>query len=179
MIRQHARNPLAAVLLAFAALAAASACGDAGGGEEAELPSATALENLYGTTRATAEVSGNVVDVRVRQDPQQLERGGRLWARVGPYIYLFSPQTQELFGRWSGVAAVRVRTVIAEGGPWIAEAMLRRDALNALTWRDARRVVAKARTEGTDRPGYMEDLIDYGEDRTEYRYNPEYAGETP
>jgi len=96
---------------------------------------------------------------------------------VGPYIYLFSPQTQELFSRWSGVAAVRVRTTL-DGGGWVAEAMLRRDALNALTWNDARRVVARARTEGTDRPGYLEDLIDYGEDRTDYRYNPRYVEDT-
>lgn len=164
--------PLAAAAVAVLALAG---CDE--GQEAPRLPSESALEDLYGTSRATADVKGNVVDVRVRQDARQIERGGRLWARVGPYIYLFSPQTQELFSRWPGVAAVRVRTVLGEDR-WVAEATLRRDALNALTWRDARRVVARARTEGTDKPGYLEDLIDYGEDRTDYRYNPEYAGET-
>lgn len=157
------------------ALLAAVACGGTDAGPQ--LPSESALEDLYGTSRATADLNGNVVDVRVRQDPGQIERGGSLWAKVGPYIYLFSPQTQELFARWSGVAAVRVRTLV-EGGSWVAEATLRRDALNALTWNDARRVVARARTEGTDKPGYLEDLIDYGEDRTDHRYNPQYVEET-
>lgn len=160
---------------ALAGLLVLAACGEDEAGPS--LPSSSSLEDLYGTSRATATLNGNVVDVRVRQDARQIERGGTLWAKVGPYIYLFSPQTQELFARWSGVAAVRVRTTL-DGGDWVAEAMLRRDALNALTWNDARRVVARARTEGTDRPGYLEDLIDYGEDRTDYRYNPRYVEET-
>ena len=173
-MRTHTSRPMAAVA-ALTALLAGAACG---GGSDGglQLPSESALEDLYGTSRATADLNGNVVDVRVRQNPRQIERGGSLWAKVGPYVYLFSPQTQELFARWSGVAAVRVRTLV-EGGSWVAEATLRRDALNALTWNDARRVVARARTEGTDKPGYLEDLIDYGEDRTEHRYNPRYVEE--
>lgn len=167
------RSAPSSVAAAAASLLALSACG-AGDDPARDLPSASALEDLYGTSRATARLNGNVVDVRVQQDPRQIDRGGRLWARVGPYIYLFSPQTQELFGRWPGVAAVRVRTVL-EGGGWIAEATLRRDALNAITWNRARRVVARARTEGTDKPGLMEDLVQYGEERTDHRYNPEYV----
>ena len=175
MTRTYRRPATAAVATLLALTLGAGCGGEADAGPQ--LPSEAALEDLYGTSRATADLNGNVVDVRVRQDPSQIERGGNLWAKVGPYIYLFSPQTQELFGRWSGVAAVRVRTLV-EGGSWVAEATLRRDALNALTWKDARRVVARARTEGTDKPGYLEDLIDYGEDRTEHRYNPQYVEET-
>lgn len=176
MITRRAPSSVAVTAAAAASLLALSACG-VGDDSARDLPSASALEDLYGTSRATAHLNGNVVDVRVQQDPRQIDRGGRLWARVGPYIYLFSPQTQELFARWSGVAAVRVRTLVGEReGQWVAEATLRRDALNALTWRNARRVVGRARNEGTDKPGYLEDLIDYGEDRTDYRYNPEYGG---
>lgn len=173
MTPHRSRIPALALAALMAAATASAAC-DGGGEDGPALPTESALEDLYGTTRATADLNGNVVDVRVQQDPTQLERGGRLWARVGPYIYLFSPQTQELFARWPGVAAVRVRTMVGEG-EWVAEATLRRDALNALTWDDARRVVARARTEGTDKPGLMEDLVDYGEDRTDYRYNPDYV----
>jgi hypothetical protein len=57
----------------------------------------------------------------------------------------------------------------------VAEATLRRDALNAITWKGARQRVARARKEGTQKPGYLEDLVDYGEDRTSHRYNPEYV----
>lgn len=162
--------------LAAAALAAAVGLSAPGCEEETEgpeLPPSTELEGIYGD-RAEVSLNGNVVDVRARQPARQLERGGSIWARVGPYIYLFSPQTQEIFEQWPGVAAVRVRTV-TDGGGWVAEATLRRDALNAITWKDARRRVARAREQGTEKPGYMEDLVDYGEDRTDHRYNPEYV----
>ena len=143
------------------------------GSRAPDLPDASSLEGLYGD-RASATLNGNVVDVRVRQDAAQLQRGGPLWAKVGPYIYLFSPQTREIFTEYDGVAAVRVRTLTGNDS-WVAEATLHRDALNALTWKDAVRTVARARQQGTDKPGYLEDLVEFGEDRTDHRYNPTYA----
>lgn len=166
----RARGGRAAAVLALAALVAAGGCSSEPEGPR--LPSAGQLEGIYGD-RATARMNGNVVDVRIEQSSRQLERGGRLWARVGPYIYLLSPQTRELFQEYPGVAAVRARTV-NEAGDWIAEALLRRDALNPITWKDARRVVARARRQGTDKPGYLEDLIRFGEEHTEHRYNESF-----
>lgn len=154
-------------------LAALLAAGCQSESRDADLPGPSTLEGLYGD-RASASLNGNVVDVRVRQDSDDLRRGGPLWARVGPYIYLFSPQTQEIFTRHSGVAAVRVRTVAGDD-TWVAEATLHRDALNAITWKDAVRTVARARNQGTDKPGYLEDLVEFGEDRTEHRYNDTYT----
>lgn len=159
---------LAALLLA---LLVAAGCESGGGAPD--LPAPPALEGLYGD-RAEVALNGNVVDVRVRQAPDQLERGGPLWAKVGPYIYLFSPQTRDLFAEYDGVAAVRVRTVTGRDG-WVAEATLHRDALNAITWNDAVRTVARARQQGTDKPGYLEDLVEFGEDRTDHRYHPDYV----
>lgn len=159
--------------LAAVAAAALLAAGCQSEAPAPDLPGPSELEDLYGS-RATASLNGNVVDVRVQQDPEHLERGGPLWARVGPYIYLFSPQTREIFDAHSGVAAVRVRTLTGDES-WVAEATLRRDALNAITWNDAVRTVARARQEGTDKPGYLEDLVEFGEDRTEHRYNPSYT----
>lgn len=153
------------------ALLLAAGCG---GGEGApQLPTASALDGLYGS-RASVQLRGNVVDVSVEQPADQLQRGGALWAKVGPYIFVFSPQTRELFQSYPDLAAVRVRTFDGAGNR-IAEAMLRRDALNELTWREAERRVARARTEGTERPGLMEDLVRYGEDLTTYEYNPAYT----
>lgn len=158
-------------LLAVAGLLAAStACGD---GRDLVLPAQEELEGLYGGS-VEVGLNGNVVDVRARQPMSHLQRGGDLWAKVGPYIYLFSPQTQELFAAYAGVAAVRVRTV-GPGSAWIAEAMLRRDTLTSLTWREARRRVARARTEGTENPGHLEDLVRFGEDYTSYEYNPRWV----
>lgn len=141
--------------------------------KELELPTESEVEGTYGS-RADVRLNGNVVDVRVEQQRRQLRRGGELWARAGPYIYLFSPKTQELFRQYNGLAAVRVRTVTPDG-EMIAQAMLRRDELTALTWPRAKRLLARAQKEGTKHPSYMADLVDYGEEHTEYEYNPRYV----
>ncbi len=156
--------------LALAAVAAAGACSPEP--DEPRLPSASELEGLYGE-RAEVTLSGNVVELRVEQSAAHLERGGTLWAKVGPYIYLFSPQTRELFDEHDGLAAVRARTV-NEAGTWIARAELHRDALNPITWKDARRVVTRARRQGTEKPGYLEDLIEFGEEHTDHSYNESF-----
>lgn len=161
--------------LLLGAVVALGAAGCESGGEELALPTEAELEGLYGD-RASVRLNGNVVDVRASQPAEQLQRGGDLWAKVGPYIFVFSPQTQEVFDEYPGVAAVRVRTV-TEAGEWVAEATLRRDALNAITWNEALRRVSRARTEGTQKPGLLEELVDYGEDLTEHRYNPAYVEE--
>lgn len=160
-------TPLAA---AAALLLAGAACQPE---QELELPTASELEGTYGS-RTDVSLNGNVVVVEATQDPAQLRQGGDLWAKVGPYIYAFSPQTQEIFNRWNGVAAVRVRTV-TPGGTEVARAQLRRDELTSVTWREAKSRVVRARKEGTQKPGYLEDLVDYGETHTEYRYSGEYV----
>jgi len=149
-------------LLGFAALLLAGCSPQA-----TRLPSAAELEGLYGEG-AELRLNGNVVDVRVDQDPAQIRRGGSLWARVGPYIFLFSPQTEELLQRFPDVAAVRVRTYA--GGRQVASAMLLRDELTSVTWREAVRRVAKARLEGTRNPAHLENLVRYGEDHTRFEY---------
>lgn len=157
-------------IVAAAVAAAALACG---GGTELRLPTAAELEGLYGP-RAEVTLNGNVVDVRVAQDAADLRRGGDLWARVGPYIYLFSPQTRDIFRTYGGVGGVRVVT-ITQGSRRVAEAMLVRDTLTSVTWQEAIRHVARARREGTDNPGHLEDLVRFGEDWARYEYEPRYA----
>lgn len=140
---------------------------------EPQLPTNAEVRNLYGPT-ADVLLKGNVVDVQVVQENSQLQRGGAVWAKVGPYIYLFSPPTQRLFELFPGLAAVRVRTV-DESGTWVAEAMLRRGTLNSVTWKTAMLKSARARSEGTKRPSYIINLTRYGEEQTEFEYNPEYV----
>src|SRR5690606_40075884 len=81
--------------------------------QDLSLPSAEDVAQLYARQGVDADValSGNVVEIRVTQDWRQLQRGGSLWARVGPYIYVFSPATKELFETWGGVSAGRAITV--------------------------------------------------------------------
>src|SRR5690606_11872200 len=125
---------------------------------------------------ADVALSGNVVEIRVTQDWRQLQRGGSLWARVGPYIYVFSPATKELFETWGGVAAVRAITVTANGEE-VARALLPRDALNDVTWRRSLNLLGTALQQGTERPSRLEDLVEWGEEYTEHQYSPEYVPE--
>jgi len=128
----------------------------------------------YSETKVVVSLNGNVVDVEVTQSSDHLVRGGSVWAKVGPFIYLFSPQTQELFETYSGLGGVRVTTHDSRGR-MVAQAMLPRGALNSLTWPRAISLVAKARLEGTQRPSYILDLIDYGEEIADFEYDPRYV----
>jgi hypothetical protein len=151
-------------------VAAMSACEQQ---EELRLPSESDLSGLYGEGPKVS-LNGNVVDVEVYQPADQLRRGGATWAKVGPFIYLFSPQTQEIFGTWSGVGGVRVTTTDGRGR-MVSRAMLPRGTLNSLTWPRAINLVGKARLEGTRRPSYILDLIEYGEETAEFEYSARYV----
>ncbi len=140
---------------------------------ELTLPTDADLTGLYGEA-PTVTLNGNVVDVEVYQPADQLRRGGSTWAKVGPFIYLFSPQTRDIFETWSGVGGVRVTTTDGRGR-LVARAMLPRATLNSLTWPRAANLVGKARLEGTRRPSYILDLIEYGEETAEYEYSTRYV----
>ena len=139
------------------------------------LPSQEVLDAAYGE-RVRVALNGNVVDVRVTQDADQLRRGGSIWAKAGPYIYLFTPQTRDLLAGYDGLGGVRVTTVDGSGG-MIARALLERSALNSVTWPRAINVAGRARVDGTRRPQTMVDLAEFGEENTEYEYARRFAGE--
>ena len=140
---------------------------------DTSLPSATDLAGRFGST-VNLRMNGNVVEVSVRQSPEHLRRGGPIWAKAGPYIYLFTPQTQALFDDFGGVAAVRVTTIDGRDR-MVARAMLERARLNSVTWRRAINVAGKARVEATTRPNTMVDLIEYGEETASFEYSNRYV----
>lgn len=137
------------------------------------LPSPEELEGVYGPA-VDVELKGNVVDVHVIQPADQLRRGGAVWAKVGPYIYLFTPQTQQLFDSYPGLGGVQVTTMDGRER-LIARAMLESRTLNGVTWRKAIGLAGRARMEGTQRPSYILDLIQYGEDLVEHEYSSRYV----
>ncbi|HEX6309744.1 MAG TPA: hypothetical protein VFZ69_16325 [Longimicrobiales bacterium] len=139
------------------------------------LPPPAAVESTYAQHGLDADYrySGNVLEIVVQQPADQLRRGGPLWARVGPYIYLFTPATRDLFEQYPGIAGVRVITMA--GTIEVARALLVRDALNELTWRRAISVLGTALEHGTERPSTMDALARYGEEITTYEYNPRYV----
>jgi hypothetical protein len=157
----------AAVLLAATATLAC---------EEPDLsvPTDAEVAQYFEATRIqSATVVGNVAEITIAQSAQQLRRGGRIWAQVGPYIYLFSEPTVSLFRDFGGLAGVRVVTVV--GNTEVARALLPRTALNDLTWRRALNVAGRARLEGSERVSLLEDLTRFGEDHTDFEYNPRYT----
>jgi hypothetical protein len=138
-----------------------------------ELPSEASLDSVYGE-RVDISLNGNVVELVVTQDGDQLSRGGSVWAKAGPYIFLFTPQTQELLEAYGGIGGVRVTTLDANG-QLIARALLERGALNSVTWPRAISVAGRARVEGTQRPQTMVNLAEYGEEHTSFEYSQRYV----
>lgn len=158
------------VLGALALVGMTSACEE----PDLTLPTDAQVAEYFSASQIiSAEMVGNVAEVTVAQSADQLRRGGRLWAQMGPYIYLFSEPTQTLFRDFGGLAAVRVVTQV--GRAEVARALLARPTLNDLTWRRAINVAGRARLEGTQRLTLLEDLIEFGEDHTEFTYNARYT----
>jgi hypothetical protein len=126
----------------------------------------------------SVEMSGNVGQLHVVIDREDYLAGGEVWAKASPYIFLFSPGTREVFNDYPGLGGVRV--VVRYGdGTLLAQALLERGALNQGNWTRALNVAAQARSEGTQRPGFMRDLVRWGEDNTTFEYNPEYITVVP
>lgn len=158
--------------LALAAAATVAACVEQ---PDLPVPSAAEVESYYSSVSdLTVEINGNVASIAVVQSASQLRRGGTLWARVGPYIYLFTEETHRLFEDFPGLAAVRVSTQTAGGVP-VATALLTRDELSGVLWRRSLNIAGQARRDGTERPALLEDLIDWGEEHTEHEYSERYS----
>jgi predicted small lipoprotein YifL len=153
-------------------LAVTVSLGCAGEKGPPELPAADAAASRYGEG-VDAELRGNLLEVRIAMS-EELLRGGEIWARGGPYFYLFSSATRDLFVEHPDLAAVRAVTLDAQGNE-IARATLLRDRLSEFRWREALAIGALAQQEGTERPRRIEQLIDLGEELTEYSYNFEAA----
>lgn len=174
---QHVKHgTIAGVVACVFLLAGCDQARDYLGGDPVDLPAPEELTPYYATHGGVLgiEVSGNVVEVRVRQPYDQLERGGSLWARVGPFVYLFTPATRQVFHDFPGVAAVRVITVVPDGTE-VARAMLRRDALTDARWRRSLNILGHALQDGQEHPRRLEALTDWGEGYTDYRYNPDFV----
>ncbi len=145
------------------------------GRSELLVPTAEEVEAHYDYSGTlSVEIRGNVAEITVTQPTDQLRRGGTLWAKVGPYVLLFSEETRDLFEEFGGLAGVRVVTTTS-GGREVARALLARDTLNELTWRRALNIAGRARKEGTRRPSLLEELVRWGEDHAEFEYDPRYV----
>jgi len=144
--------------------------------ERTDLPVPTEEEvaqRFEATPGVSVEMNGNVAEVTVRQPYEQVRRGGTLWAKVGPYIYLFSDEVHNLFLDYPGLAGVRVITTAGSAGE-VARALVARDDLSDVLWRRAKNIAGRARLKGTERPSLLENLILWGEERVDHEYNPRF-----
>lgn len=155
----------ACVLCALAALSAACADGDAA---EPVLPPADSTAAWFGGSTEVRH-SGNVLEIRGEIDPDFLRRGGRIWARSGPYFYLFNVRVRDLLLEYPDIAAVRAVTLSPDGRE-VARALLHRNELSVVEWKEALARASLAQTHGTESPRRIEELIRYGEDHTEFSY---------
>ncbi len=158
----------------MAALALALAGCETGDAADHPPPSAAEVEALYQYAGGLqVQMSGNVAQVTVTFNPDDYLRGGNLWAKAFPYIFLFSPASRDAFAEHPGLGGIRV---VAQhpNGDLVAQALLDRASLNEITWRRAINIAGRARQEGTQRPNYMQELVRWGEDNTDFEYNTRY-----
>lgn len=133
-----------------------------------DLPNTEEVEVWFGGEIA-ASFDGNLLEIRGVMDRDYLRRGGQLWARSGPYFYLFNVHVQQLLLDYPDIAAVRAKAM-TEDGEVLAVATLHRSKLNEIRWREALARASLAQTEGSERPQVVERLIRFGEDHTEFTY---------
>ncbi len=170
--------PAGASLLLAGALLGNTGCQPPGQAEIPPPPPAETLaESGYWSYNGGVEVeiTGNVARVTIQVDPTPFVGGGDLWAKGLPYLFLFSPGTREAMADHPGLGGVRV-VITHPGGDTMAQALLSRGTLNDHSWPRALSVAATARRDATERPGRMRDLVQWGEDHTEFEYNPMYIG---
>ena len=80
------------------------------------VPSASAVEEVFQYDGVlSASINGNVAEVTITQPERQIRRGGTLWAKVGPYVLLFSEEAESLFRDYPGLAGIRVVTTVPGG----------------------------------------------------------------
>lgn len=166
----HRRAGIPRILVALLVVAA----GCEGEPSSPKLPTAEEVASSYEYgAELRARIDGNVAGITVQQSADQLRRGGTLWAKVGPYVFLFTEETRRLFEAYPGLAGVRVTTKV--GRAEVASALLTRGELPDILWRRSLNIAGKARRDGTDRMTLLEDLVEWGEDHTEFTYNERYT----
>lgn len=162
----------AAALAVLAASVLAAGCQEVA---EPDLPTPEKVASYYSYDGSLdVELNGNVAEITIGQPASQLRQGGTLWAKVGPYVFLFTQETRSLIEDYPGLGGVRVITRV-EGGPEVARALLSRNELTGVQWRRGLNVAGRARREGTDRPALLDDLVRWGEEHTQFRYNERYT----
>ncbi|HIF06401.1 MAG TPA: hypothetical protein EYQ64_05465 [Gemmatimonadetes bacterium] len=167
------RGPMINLLSVSLILGASLGCEPPG---DLALPTESEAEAHYASsTDLSVRVTGNIVEVSVEQPLAQVRRGGSLWVKVGPYIYLFTEETESLLQSYPGLSGVRVITRTNRSRSEVARAFLHRESLNEITWRRAKNIAGKARTDGTRRPVLLEDLVDWGQEHTDFAYSEEFV----
>jgi hypothetical protein len=132
------------------------------------LPPTSEVTEWFGEG-TTAEFNGNLLAITGPMEPEHIRGGGQLWARSGPYFFLFNVHIRDLMVEYPDIAAVRA-TVVTADGDYLASATLNRDRMNEFRWREALAQSSLAQRQGTENPRLIEQLVRFGQDNTEYDY---------
>lgn len=154
-------------LIVAALVGITAACGSESP-EDWELPDTATAQEWFGED-AKVSFSGNVLELRGTIPAEFLRRGGSLWGQSGPYFYIFNVKVQELLEQYPDIGGVRA-IAYSEDGTEVARAMLRRDAISGGQFLHGVRLASRAQAEGTESPRLVQDLIQFGEDFTEFSY---------
>lgn len=170
----YGRRHLLAAVACLSTAATLSACQEGQRAASVVTPTAAQVAKYYDYSGdLSVDMNGNVAEVTVSVDQDEYRMGGRVWAMAAPYIFLFSSATENALRDYGGLGGVRVRIRYSDGAI-VSQALLDRNELNEATWPRALHIAGLARTQGTDSPGYMRDLVRWGEDHTDFEYNPDY-----
>lgn len=164
------------MVLAGAALAALALAGcRSSGPRKLDLPTPEAARLAYANNRGVRRVTldGKIVVFHVRQSTRELRQGGSVWGKVGPYVYLFSPGTRNLFERYTDLAGVKVVTFLPDGQE-VAWALLPRDTMTDLLWKRSLNILGHALQQGTQNPAMLNALVQWGESHTRFGYNRKF-----
>ncbi len=133
--------------------------------EEVVLPDPETLEPWF-EGNADVTLDGRRLVVAATMDPEHLARGGRLWQRATPYFYLFNVHIRQVLTDYPSVEGVDV-IVHSESGDTLSRVSLNRRALNTYQWDDALAYTSRAQSQGTERPVFVVELLDWADEHVD------------
>src|SRR5690606_13784509 len=128
-------------------------------------------EVLEGWFQGEAEVTldGQRLVIDATMDPVHLARGGQLWQRATPYFYLFNVHIRQVLLDYPSIEWVDV-IVRGEDGEPLAQVALNRSSLNSYQWDHGVAYTSRAQREGTERPIYVAELLDWADEHVDEVY---------
>ena len=130
---------------------------------------AIAIMNLAEVTGGLALNYGLPADARAILTALSIEYTRKARGRLTAEAHVEIPATNER-------REYEFVTVVEDAsGEEVARATLARDRLSDVRWRRSLNILGHALQQGRENPRRLEELTEWGEEHTEFRYNPEFV----